>query len=188
MGVDLSRLRHSRLQRGFALRSVYLAAARRRPAAAGQGPPAADGDGLSDARRPLHEQSARHHRRSHRRGDARPARSDRDLRSLSRSQVRSHSSDGLLLAVRRLRQFDRTAGTAAVRGAAEDAGLRVVPQGVGEARARPGRVRADEGATSCARGRGRERRSICWPRTPCAISRAPTTSCSSPTATTSTRP
>ncbi len=123
VGVDVPRLRHPRLQRGFALRSVYRAAARRRQAAVGRRPPAIDGDGFSHARRPLHEQSARHHRRSHRRGDARPARSDRDVRPLSRSQVRSHSDEGLLLALRRLRQLHRADRAAAVRRSTEDAGV-----------------------------------------------------------------
>ena len=49
------------------------------------------GAGLPDARRPLHEQRARYHRRSHRRGDARPDGADGRLRPLPRSQVRPDS-------------------------------------------------------------------------------------------------
>src|SRR5262249_49233503 len=85
------------------------------------------------------------------RGDARPARPDGDVRPLPRSQIRSDSVEGLLRAVWSVCQLDGAAGAAAVRGAAQDAGLRVVPKGVGKTRARSGRVHPDEGATA-ARG------------------------------------
>ena len=61
--------------------------------------------GFLDGRPPLLEQSARHHRRSARRADARHDGADRHLRSLPRSQVRSDSHGRLLFAVRRVGQL-----------------------------------------------------------------------------------
>ncbi len=87
--LHLPRLRHPGLQRGPALRPVRPAAARGRPALP-----------LDDDHRPLAamgfltlgrrflEQPARHHRRPHRRGDARAAGADGRLRPLPRPQVR----------------------------------------------------------------------------------------------------
>ena len=105
LGLHLPRLRHPGVQRGPALRPFLLEqlaadqlAARRRPAAAG-------GAGLPDARPAVHEQPARHPRRPHRRGDARPAGADGRLRPLPRPQVRPDPDAGLLLALRRLRQL-----------------------------------------------------------------------------------
>ena len=69
--LHLPRLRHPRLQRGPALRPVHRAAARRRPAAARRRQAAAGGAGLPDARPPLPQQPAGHHRRPHRRDHAR---------------------------------------------------------------------------------------------------------------------
>ena len=56
LGVHLPRLRHPLLQRRPALRPVRARAARRRPAAARQGPAGPRGPGLRDPRRPLPEQ------------------------------------------------------------------------------------------------------------------------------------
>ena len=54
---------------------------------------------------------------------------DRRLRPLPRSQVRSDPDEGLLLAVRRLRQLHRAEGVAADRRAGADARLRRVREG-----------------------------------------------------------
>ena len=62
----------------------------------------AGGDGLSDAGPAVPGHDARHHRRPHRRGDARHDGPDGGLRPLPRSQVRSDPDAGLLFALRRV--------------------------------------------------------------------------------------
>ena len=63
--------------------------------------------GLPDARTPLFELAARHHRRPNRRDDARLRGRDGRLRPLPRPQVRPDSDRRLLLALRRLREQQR---------------------------------------------------------------------------------
>ena len=86
--------------------------------------PGDDRDGAGRARVPdgrpaLHEQHARHHRRPDRRRDARADGPDGHLRPLPRPQVRPDPAGRLLLALRRLPQFDRADRPAAGRPAAD---------------------------------------------------------------------
>ena len=142
--VHLSRLRHPRVQRRPPLRPVRRAADRRRPAPARRGQAPAGGPGVPDARRAVHGQPSRRHRRPDRRRDAGADGPDRHLRPLPRPQVRPDPHGRLLLAVRGLRQLDRAPRPADLPGASPDRGIRPLREGDEGARAAPRGIRHRE--------------------------------------------